>query len=572
MKKLFVNGGLASIGAALIGVMLVLAFAACPAETPATGTENPLSDNAGITDVTIGAGAPVSQPLGNALIGSAPRPGYELPVANMKGVVTLQLTRNDAGQTISWAKVAANVYNPPADSAFIPFAAPASGDVLSVVISDNGLANWEKIYIKVVAADKTTVLYYGFTINVGNTARLASLSLSGTEVAIWSETGEKYVWNTIDMVGAFYRDVAPAAGFVLEASAEDGGTIAYAVTTGTIAPTTWIDLPATPPALSLSSGSILYIKVTSANGIESFTYKINIFLKASANVLYGQPEITPGTDGGAPSLDPLWDTIPSWPLDINRINLAELTPEFRFLYSDTGKHYDETGHGHTEGKAKAFWDDGGLYVYAEMTCHDYGEWNGTAPCHPLERTIVVTPPSGEVADSQAHLYDSLEIFTNVRVQQYTLGDYGIQYRVAPSPEGESVAGTNSRVSGNAPSGNSAITDFRNSGKYYTWIRTDGEGKEEGYSVIAYIPWAFKTDANANQVFTDGKVNASETTGPAIGMEFQINAVTEGGVRDAVLTWNGVTGQSYQQVSNYGTVTLITGNLTARSIVRGAKDP
>jgi hypothetical protein len=364
------------------------------------------------------------------------------------------------------------------------------------------------------------------------------------------------------MVGAFYRDEAPVGGsFALAASAEDGGAIAYAVAADSAAPITWKELPTTPPpALSLATGSILYIKVTSANGRATTTYKINIFLKASAAIPYGQPNITPGTSGAAPSLDSLWDTIQGWPLGINRINLAELTPEFRFLYTDGNVHYDQTGYGHTEGRAKAFWDDGGLYVYAQIDFHNYMEWNGTAPVQLEDREIVVTPAG--VVDSEAQLYDSLEIFTNERVQQYTSGDYGIQYRVAPSPAGESVTGTNSRVSGNNPSGNTAaINAFRTSGKYYTWIRTDHDAENDkeidlGYSIIAYIPWAFKTDDNANQVFnTDGTVKANAV----IGLEFQINAVTIGGSRDAVLTWNGVTGQSYQQVSNYGKVTLSRGN-------------
>jgi len=338
MKKLLVNGGLvpkgtAPIGAALIGAMLVLAFMACP-DAPKTGPKTPPSDSVVITEVTIGGGEPVSPALssGNAVLGSStPRPRYELPVANMQGSVTLSVTRNDAGQTISWAKVAANVFTPPANTPFTEFARPASGNVLSAVVSaTNGLANNEKIYIKVVAADKTTVLYYGFTIYVGNVARLAGLSLGGTAVTTWSETGEKALWNNIDVVGAFYRDEAPAGGsFALAASAEEGGAIAYAVTTNSEEEPSYTALTGTPD-LSLATGSILYIKVTSANGSVSVTHKIRIFLKASATVLYGQPVISSGVSGNAPVLDSLWDT-QNWVFSINRLNLAELTPEFRFL-------------------------------------------------------------------------------------------------------------------------------------------------------------------------------------------------------------------------------------------------
>ncbi|MCL2126672.1 MAG: InlB B-repeat-containing protein, partial [Treponema sp.] len=58
----------------------------------------------------------------------------------------------------------------------------------------------------------------------------------------------------------------------------------------------------------------------------------------------------------------------------------------------------------------------------------------------------------------------------------------------------------------------------------------------------------------------------------VGVEFQLDAVTTGGARDAILTWNGVNGQSYNQVANYGRAMLVTGDLAARGITRGANDP
>ncbi|MDR0486612.1 MAG: InlB B-repeat-containing protein, partial [Treponema sp.] len=85
---------------------------------------------------------------------------------------------------------------------------------------------------------------------------------------------------------------------------------------------------------------------------------------------------------------------------------------------------------------------------------------------------------------------------------------------------------------------------------------------------------FAADTNASQVFdTDGMVKTSgDNVGPASGAEVQLNAVTTGGVRDAILTWNGVNGQSYNQVRNYGKLKMVTGDLIERGITRGAKDP
>jgi hypothetical protein len=59
--------------------------------------------------------------------------------------------------------------------------------------------------------------------------------------------------------------------------------------------------------------------------------------------------------------------------------------------------------------------------------------------------------------------------------------------------------------------------------------------------------------------TDGTVKAEKSTGPTIGMELQLNTCTVGGARDSILTWNGVTGQSYQNVRYYGNVTLVMGD-------------
>jgi hypothetical protein len=105
------------------------------------------------------------------------------------------------------------------------------------------------------------------------------------------------------------------------------------------------------------------------------------------------------------------------------------------------------------------------------------------------------------------------------------------------------------------------------------------GAKKGYSVVAYIPWMWKTgtgSADADQVFgTDGLVKTvGNDNGPQVGLEFQLNAQSQatGQTRDAILTWNGIGGQSYQQCGNYGLVKLITGDLTARGITRGAKNP
>jgi len=520
-----------------------------------------------ISSVSIGDGATVI-PVSSVLISNLILSPYELPHANTTGAVTLRLNRFNANQTISWAKAGASA-PVPGDAAFTPFAEPASGNTLSATVSTSGLASGDKIYIKVLAADKVTRAYYGYTIDA-DIARLAALSIGGEPVTLWGTPGT--AWNDIGRAGIYNYDAAnPPATLALSASAEDNGTLAYAVTATAAAPSF---TPLSAPAnVALSNGTFLYIQVRSASGSVSAFYKIDIYLKDAVKLLYGQPQISTGSGGidSAPVIDPLWNT-QNWSFNVNRPNMAVsplIDDQSMFLNTLDG-HYNDTGFGHTEGRAKAFWDDGGLYVYAETAFHDYGEYNGTAPLNPAERKTRLTPSS--VTDSD-YLYDSLEVFTNERVA-YTAGDYGVLYRVAPSIEGPSTAGSNSRISGTNPSGSSGhVEAFRNGGDYYTWIRKDNAGKELGYSIIAYIPWAFTTDAAANAVFDqNGKVATTGTdAGPAIGLELQINAVTfntmpGGGLERAVLAWNG-SGDPDQQVSQYGTVTLITGDLAARGISR-----
>jgi uncharacterized repeat protein (TIGR02543 family) len=528
------------------------------------------SNNVSITLFKIGDGEPVNPTVnqGSADIGAVTPIEYELPGKHMTGSVTLELSRNNANQKISWGKISASTDVLPI---FVEFAQPDSGNVLSATVNESGLTNDDIIYIKVIAANDETVRYYGFTISVGNIAELDSLKIGSEDVTALGVPGT--AWNNaVDGVFDYQGDVPANGLFALEAAAKDDVDVMYAVTDSTTEPTGWAKITSST-TVQLEVGSYLYLKITSLTGNVTKYYKIKILMKVTANVLYGQPEINKGTSGGAPVLDPMWDT-QDWQFDVSRVNLNEMAPLYKFLNTVDG-HYNDIGHGHTEGKAKAFWDDYGMYVYAEMTFHDYLESAGASP---TARATVVTPPAATAADNNAHMYDSLEIFTNERVQTYTQGGYGIQYRVAPSPDGQTVAGTNSRISGNSPSANAgtgadAVSIFRESGKYYTWIRSEA-GKEVGYSIVAYVPWMFKADASANQIFdSNGKVKTTgNNEGPTVGTEFQLNTVTVGGTRDAILTWNGVNGQSYNQVKNYGKITMVTGDLSARGITRGAKDP
>ena len=573
MRQLFLKGSLV-----LVSIMLTLTFTTC-IEGQFDG-ELIFYLDAGIANIMIGSKAGSLNPstnVGNVNISLVTILPYELPSTDGTGIISLKLDRKNSEQVISWAKVDAG-FPVPQDSDFTVFSAPASGNTLLATISNNGMVQGERVYIKVVAADQKRTIYYGFDIGVGNFAELESLMIGDMKIEYLGEPGE--TWDYLGATGVFdFQDDIPP-GFTLAATAKDFGTLEYGIhyTDNSIQ-------PAFGPLINgmlveLADGLSLWIRVTSVSTNVTLYYKINLYFKAAATVLYGQPEITMGEDGEEPELDPLWndgDWDTDYVFDLNRLNMNEVfPPNFKFMNTTVGK-YDETGFGHTSGKVKAFWDDGGLYIYAKMTYLGFYEENATAPATVKERLTVVTPAISEVPDAQARLYDSLEVFTNERLQQYTQGNYGIQYRVAPSPATSAV--TLTRVSGNEGSGaGGALEAMRTSAKYYTWIRKNNYGIEQGYSIIAYIPWKFKADANANQVFGgDGKVKTvGDNNGPTIGAELRLSAATINTeyymdhtpfTLDAILAWNSILGPSVQEVKNYGKIKLITGDLVARGITR-----
>jgi len=507
----------------------------------------PVSGNASLNTLTV-ANVTASLGIAAATWDAAEAGNVGISNSNKDSATVVATSNNQA--TVKYAKVTGD-------------SAPTFDTTATLSFEDGDF-----LYIEVTAADGETVLIYKIEIQIGHNTELETFMIAGVDVRENMGTPGP-AWNEVEEDGAFdYQEFdVPSSGIIqvpMEINPIDpDAAIEYAlVADGKTEPTSFTPLPSTPPALPLTNGQYLYVKVTSGNGKIKEVYKLRITMKNSIDVLYGQPAINKNVSGGVPTLDALWDTV-DWNFDVSRVNLNEMRPSFRFLNTVDG-HYNDTGYGHTEGKAKAFWDDYGLYIYAEMTYHDYYN-NATDFASGTVKERVTIKTEDGVENSSNHLRDSLEIFVNERLQQFTSGNNGVQFRVAPSTAaGKSVISGDSSIAG-------AVEEFRVSDKYYTWVRSSG-GKELGYSVLAHVPWMAKTDVNAGQVFgADGKVKAGTDSGPKIGAELQLNTVTTSGSRDSILTWNGVNGQSYQQVRNYGILNLITGDLSARGITRGEKD-
>lgn len=513
-----------------------------------------------ITNVVIG-GSPSVNATPLSSIDATPTAACNVPINNATANnISLSITKGNASQTVNWYYSAGTA---PADEEITGAFTGDTTNVSAVIKASGGVAHADRVYIKVVSMDKSATSYYGYIIGVGNTAELDSLTLgTGDDSALGPTRGA--TWTAAALYDHDIQDEQPVAGFALSATAKEQGTVSFIYSTTAIASAPaandarWQTPPPATVTLRDQGANYLYFKVVSYNTLTTAYYRVRVLLKSKGVVYYGRPKINGST------LDPLWaDDVwnNEWPFDISRNNTAESIPAanfYRFNNTVNGT-YEDNGFGHTAGKARAYWDDTGLYIYAQMDYLDYyADAADKTISKSTTRTTTLSGPG--TASSSAHTLDSLEIYTNERYQAHKAGDFGNQFRIAPTAVGSGDAtGTDSHISGEANN----LTDFTNSGNYFSWVRKSG-GKEVGYSVLAHVPWGFQDDPDASNVFdeTTKLVKAQALTGPTIGMELQINActpTTTSTARDAILTWNGVTGQSYQQVRYYGVATLAMGS-------------
>ena len=408
----------------------------------------------------------------------------------------------------------------------------ALGIGVEPAFSDTDVLNFtdgNMLYIRVTAEDGITRSFYRIEVQIGRDATLQSVVLGETEVQVLGTPRPAWgngTW-TSSQRGSYQADERqPAGGFDIAVTTKDQEAEAH---------WTWINtsIIAEPSNFAQDAqvefppdSSDLIIRVTAANGSLNY-YRIRIITKSYATVNYGTPSLGAV---GSQTIDPIWDA-EEW-LDVSRFNRAESWAAF-FESSP-----------HTTARAKALWDDDGFWAYWDIDFMNYTDGNGVA------QTRAVTPSgtpvtAGNVPDG-AHERDSIELFINERFQAQKTGNYGSQYRVGADNVWLSGA------AGNTPTNVNPITIFQQSGMTRAWSKPGNAG----YVVVMRVPWIYKDNPQANAVFDSaGKVKS----GAQIGIELQVNACAErAGViaRDAILTWNGVTSQAYQNVRSFGIVELI----------------
>ena len=190
-------------------------------------------------------------------------------------------------------------------------------------------------------------------------------------------------------------------------------------------------------------------------------------------------------------VDPIWNSVASFPIE-------------KVYENDTNMEFWD---GLTKGIGRALWDENGVYVY-----------------------VKVIDPTVNTSAGSAHERDSVELFINEAVDATNAivkvpvgnGDKGGQYRV------DAVGA----ASGDPEPAVTAMTTLNKISGWHT---------DDGYIVIFQAPWRFKEQYPLKDL-------------KKIGFDVQINACSDGS-RDGVVVWHNNISQSYQNVTNYGEVTL-----------------
>jgi len=413
------------------------------------------------------------------------------------------------------------------------------------------LAQGDIIYLKVTAGDGTTVAYYRVNVEVGTNALLASVTIGTTAQMTAQYIGSPSQTLTVNSPGLFQTDLEILTPvFTLKAVPQDSlASVEYVIVHDgtTPADTVFVSLategiPFDPE--TVGDNTYLYLKVTSQNTLNVRYYKMKIITQMKGTIKYGKPLfVDPNNPANLFYVDPVWED-EEWDFDISRVNMAESTQDY-FKVNP-----------HTSAKAKALWDDGGIYVYVDVDFTKYEDADGEEQDRPI-------------TTGGSYSYDSVEIFVNERLQVLSDSNIniGVQFRVAPYVSDDIVIINGNRTGEGAYGG--ALATFTNVAynKTRVWLKdnnTVAGATNKGYQVLAYVPFG-KTGADVDEVFDS---NGEVIEGAKVGFELQLNTNVGDG-RDGILTWNGVNTRAYQNATGFGTVTL---TLDGRNRISEAKPP
>jgi len=559
------------IGLVLSTLLLAVGLIGCPTspdDDPPPAPLPPRTPNSGasLNWVTIGTieraaplgyGANVAAVLATAYDDKADE--IKLTTAQKSAAITYGLPTQSLYATVEFARVT--------DAEL----ATVNPDDVEDALSDTTAAgtytfeDLDYLVVKVTSEDGTNTRYYRFNITLGRNAYLASLTIGNHAQNEKISLGEPATSFGEIEFGTFQTDPIIATSKFIPVPQDEGATVSYFLENlnpgdePTGLPVSFVPLSDPEGVLvntlvTLSDNTWVYIKVVPTSthpDAVTLYYVMRLVIPKAGSILYGVPRLVDPSNPGNPFyIDPIWNTVP-WAFEIDRANQAELDNFFR---KDYGQH--------TSAKAKALWDDNGIWVLVDVDVKRFSKTQGG----PLEdRPITVT--------GQEHEADSLEIFINERLQilgsaisaangNPSTDDIGNQWRVGVNNarSGETAVA----ITNNGGDGKPLMTPFRDatyaktravlknsSGAYVGNLEDATNG---GYQIIAYAPFKLKSSPNANAVFDAQSETASVKTGALIGFELQLNC-NSGEGRDGILTWNGVTTMAYQNAAGYGIVEL-----------------
>jgi len=581
----------------LLTLTMVFAMAAC--KPPNNGDPPPPTSGAVLSWVTIGTveraeprPAAWKATLADVLDDNAYKDGLgnslaeEIALASSQAsaAITYGLASNSTGATVEFAQVAAS-----------EIADPDIEEIesrLSTTLTGRTFADGDYLVVKVTAQTGGAFRYYRFNITLGRNAFLASIAIGGPAAGGTPHNEKAYVGNPISKdddfddvkdengdIAIFQTDFINEVSKLIALSQDEDATLSYVFKVETVEPTA---LPAdgdfeeidpqedgvlladvlTALSISKFEDTYLYIKIEPTSPLGTTLYYVMKLLTPKTNVIkYGVPELVDPLDPGAPFyIDPIWDTATALDDDGNVVN-------WPFVFSPNVAE-GTSNPAHTTAKAKALWDDNGIWVLLDVDVRALGGQD-----RPLKA-------------SNDHEGDSLEVFINERLQ--ILGsvkaanntdnntNLGNQFRTGINNyhSGETAAAIPD-VTGNAAivkDGKPTMAPFTDDGYAKTraviknatgtndagttgqWVGTLEEGTNGGYQIIMYAPFKLKTSANANAVFASQSETAEVKAGAQIGFEVQINT-NRGTGRDGIMTWNGYQTQAYNNAAGYGLVIL-----------------
>ena len=497
-----------------------------------------LSSNANLTAITIG-GVSASFGTPNASWNVAAAGAASFDNASQLNSAQVLAVKADANAAMRFAYVAPPGTDTPTFASTSVFDMASGGVVYIEVTAENGTSKLvykvEVIVTVPLSDDATLDPYFEHVQNAGDnsfTDYYDCVILNGQKATTMSDGAASISGvATVGFVDTLIKfSEFPLLGISLEIKANHANaTVEYAQGPEDATPESLSFVPYHSGAMETftNSRNYLYVRVTAENRITRLYYVFKVSYNKEAYIYYGSPSIADNT------IDPLWDNPDLMEYEIDGV--AEGT----------------AGTNDTYGVAKCLWDDDGLYVFVRVV-DPTGPFGGTA-----------NPSSNQ------HLYDSVEIFINERV------DADGNVFKGNGTGGGSANADNSAYAGRGgqyrissagwKSGDptSAQTKFRTNANYpkSAWnVTHQGTGNpnfddKDGYILIFKCPWRFSADNTGADPDVTPAAPWPAENGKKIGLDLQINACTAVGTRTHVLVWNNRTGSNYRNCFNWGEATL-----------------